>query len=476
MVRKIKAFDAYLNEASLRGNTGIPGEGGSGQESWLDKITARSNAAAREFFNQNQGDIRNFMGLVGQSARLQQGHEEALSKLTTDAFIELYGSLLDGIDLDIKISSKEEVKKKMQETPDESEVEELEELEDANIINQINKRKILRTIQQGKGLSTKAILNLSIFKDGLVEIMGRPKAAEYLTILNKISNVAQFFDWDTPEDIQKEMWQTRQGFAGSCSIEFDKEDAKTPEKEDLAQKVLDDLMNGEDISDNEDAEELISDLNVRIVAKGIDLSVLIHETIKGIYKLITQASLEALYGGSAETVVKNTDTLLDELQEIKFGRQMQSAFFKPVKEHQLVTKRIEEMLKNDATDVQIASFQERLDYLFFNEIAQLGTEDASEMLEVVNAILSESPESEDICDPFIRKALNSIDQEEEYQSWKRGEAQELSGFEDEEEPSYPTMPKPNEIKMTQDEINDAIIDAYERGDMEEVKRLQKMLG
>lgn len=468
----IKNFNDYVNEASLRGNIGIPGEEGSGRESWLNKITQRSNAAAREFFNRNQADIQNFGQLINQSTRLQSGHEEALSALTVDAFREIYGSLLEEIELDLKIVVREEVKQSMEETPTESEMPDLDELEDKEIINQVHKRKILRTIQQGKGLSAKAILNLSIFKDGLVEIMGQEDAAEYLTVLNKIANVAQFFDWDMPEEMQKRMWQTRQGFSGSCDIEFDKEEVE--EKDEPAEKVIDDLINGEDIVDNEDADELVSGLGVTIRARGVDLSVLIHESIKGIYKLITQAALEALYGGTAETVLMNTDTLLDELQEIKFGRQMQDAFFKQVTDHPEVARRIGEMMSRDASDVEIASFQERVNYLFFNEIAQLGQETASEMLEVVNAILSESDEAKRLCAPLIRKALDAIDQEEQYQSWKRGE------MEPEREVDIDTDMsgtwEPVEPKMSKRDIEQAIDAALDAGDFAEVERLSKMLG
>lgn len=471
MQNNVKGFEDYLNEASLRGNIGIPGEEGSGRESWLDKITRRSNAAAREFAMRSRDDIQNFGNLIERSVRLQSGHEEELSQLTVEAFRELYGYLLEEIELDLKVSTREEVKGSMEETPDKPEMPELEELEDQGLINQVHKRKILRTIQQGKGLSAKSILNLSIFKNGLTQIMGQEAAAEYLTVLNKIANVAQFFDWEMPEELQKQMWQARQGFSGSCDIEFDEEETK--EKEDIAQKVLDDLANGEDITDSPDAEELVDGLNVRIVARGIDLSVLIHESIKGIYKLITQAALESLYGGDAEKVLMNTDTLFDELQEIKFGRQMQDAFFKQVSEHPIVARKINDMISQDASDIEISAFQEKLNYLFFNEIAQLGKEDAKEMLDVVNEILSESPAAAEMCDPLIRKALKDLQQEEEYQSWK---GEETPMMEPEEEPEMELPRAQEEPKIPMGEIEDAIIDAYQRGDMAEVARLRAMLG
>lgn len=480
MSNNIFSFNQYLNEASLKGNLGIPGEEG-GERSWLRDTTTRSDAAAREFASRNQQDIQNFGRLLARSIELQSGHEEELSQLATEAISALFGSLLDDVDLDLKVvTDRDEIKQTMEKTKtekeddeeeEEGEMPELEEIEDEEILNQISKRKILRTIQQGKGLNSKALLNLSLFKEGLVRILGPREAPEYLTVLNKISNVAQFFDWMIPIEQQKGAWQTREGFSGSCDIQFGEEPGEEQEKS--AEDVLSELESGLDVIDSENAEDLVSGLNVKIVCRGIDLSVLIHESIKGVYKMITQAALEALYGSTAEKVLMNTDTLFDELEEIKFGRQMQSDFFKFLREHPLITERLDQMAAQDFPDWQIASFQEKIDYLFFNEIAQLGTAEAKEMLELVNAILMGSREAERRCDPIIRKVLQDYDQREDYEAWSRGERGDYSGAE-EEEPEF-NLPASREVEMTDDEISDAILDAYAKGDMAEVQRLERML-
>jgi hypothetical protein len=464
------SFNKFISEASLRGNIGIPGEEGSGRESWLDAITRRGDAASREFASQNRQDIANFGQLVGRSLQLQRGHEKELSKLTVDSFTELFGSLLEDTELDFKITTSDEINQRVSKTPKEKETEsdlpEFEEL-DPKLAGHVHKRKILRTVQQGKGLSSKSILNLSIFKNGLVEIMGREAASEYLTLLNKISNVAQFFDWTVPEDQKKQMWQMRPNFSGVSEIEIKKkggEESETPEE--LAKKVIEEIESGKEVNDIPEADELMKDFETKIIARGLELSVLIYESIKAVYKLITQASLESLYGGDAEKVLLNTDTLFDELQEQKFGTQMQAAFFKIVRESEPVRKRIDQMIKDDESDVTIASFQERVDYLFFNELAQLGQEDPKEFLDLVNGILSESKEADTECKPLIEKVLKSIDQEAEYQSWKRGET--------EVKPEFPAPTEPTQ-RMSKDEIADAIIDAYQRGDEEEVARLRRLL-
>jgi hypothetical protein len=301
--------------------------------------------------------------------------------------------------------------------------------------------------------------------------MGQEKAAQYLTVLNKIANVAQFFDWTVPIEAQKQMWQTRQGFSGSCDIKFPDD---VENKEDEAQKVLDDLAKGEDIVDNENMENLVSGLNIAIVSRGVDLSVLIHEAIKGIYKLPTQASLEALYGGAAEKVLMNTDTLFDELEEIKYGRQMQDAFFKIVSTHPIIVEKIGDMLRNDEEDWKISAFQEKINFLFFGKLAMIGQEDAKEFLVLINAILSDSKEAQEMCDPIIRSVIQDLAGEEEYQAsrGRRPEFEPESAIEDEPIIS----PEPTGTKMSKREIENAIDDALDAGDFAEVERLSKMLG
>ena len=481
-MQKVSNFNDFLGEASLRGNIGVPGEEGSGRESWLDKITRSSDANARAFAQQNRNDIQNFMGLVMRAQSLQRGKEEALSELAEKGIREVFGSLLDDVTLDLKIVNPNEVGEMLRPTPtddDAQEMPELEEMTDQRLIDEVQKRKILRTIQQGKGLNTKAILNLSIFKDGIDEIFGAD-APEYMRTLNKIANIAQFFDWDVPEELRAQMVQSRTGFSGASSLEFgDDEDEDLEKKQKSAEEILADLENGEDIPNNDAAEELLDGVDVTVKAVGVDLSVLIHEAVKGIYMLVTQYSLEALTEEDAERVIANTDTLMDELQEFKFGRQMERALFKPVSENEGVKAAIENMLRYDASDVEITAFQEQVQFLFFGKIVTIGNEDPVKMLEIVNEILSESDAVGELCDPLIDEVLEDLAAESEYQRYaaRPEDSEKDMGGSDAEDSDdiIPRIEAPEEAQMSRDEITDAIIDAYERGDMEAVRRLESML-
>jgi hypothetical protein len=487
-MRKISKFKEFIGEASLRGNTGIPGEEGSGRESWLDKTNTSSDSSARAFAMGNRADIENFSRLAMRAQELHAGHENQLADLTEEAIRAIFGSMIDDITLKLKIGSKEEVAEMMEETED-SQQPELEEITDTALLDAIQVRKILRTVQQGKGLSVKEILNSEIMKSGVERILGTD-AAEYIRTLNKVCSVAQFFDWTVPEEVQKGAWQARNGFAGSVKLDFP-EESEEP-KADAAEALLKDLEEGNDIINSPEAEELLSDINTTIEAIGIDLSVLVHETVKGIYMLTVQWSLDSLSEEDAEKVIANTDTLFDELQEIKYGRQMQNTFFKIVARNVKVIEKINELSRSSTSDDDIIAFQEQLNFIFFGKLVAISKEDPKEFLKIVNNILSENDEAVRECSSLIEDSMEDIEQEDLYQREKRGELDTRSDdyYEDDENDNEVTYPedfpgytgqstedllKANTSKMSKDEIANAIIDAYQKGDDAEIARLRRML-
>ena len=292
-----------------------------------------------------------------------------------------------------------------------------------------------------------------------------------------------------PEEVQKGAWQARNGFAGSVKLDFP-EKSEEP-KADAAEALLKDLEEGNDIINNPEAEELLSDINTTIEAIGVDLSVLVHETVKGIYMLTVQWSLDSLSEEDAEKVIANTDTLFDELQEIKYGRQMQNTFFKIVARNVKVIEKISELSRNSTSDDAIIAFQEQLNFIFFGKLVAISKEDPKEFLRIVNNILSENDEAVRECTSLIEESMEDIEQEARYQ---RGETENDMGMEppvgkripddtyigddtwyDEEDFPSDELPQNDISKMSKDEIANAIIDAYQNGDEAEIARLRRML-
>lgn len=459
MQGKIFNFSSFINEASLSGNRGLEREGSS----FLDKSSRESMAWAREFERTNREDIMGFQGLIRESKRLQQGKETALAQLVEDTIKSQYGSLLSGIEFDIKLGEPTDVRQSMEETPTETPTKEneLEEITDEEVLKQIDKRKILRTLQQGRALNVKELLKLESFKQGLAAIMG-DEAEDYYKVLTKITDVAKFFDIVMPIEAQKGAWQSREGFSGSCALEF--EDNQDKADQEVAKKVLDALEEGDDVLDSEEADKLTSGIKVTVKAIGIDLGVLMQEAVKGVYQLITQRSLESLYGGSAEKVIANTDTLFDELEEIKFGPALDKAVFDILNND----SRIDSLIKSMDDDFdQIASLQEQLKFLFFGTLALL---EPDEMLDIVYGILNESRDILESCEGIIGDILNYLEEEEEYQ-------REMSGGARQEEPTVGMESEPEfgerDQNLSQEEINNLILDAFQKGGREAAEAVRK---
>ena len=64
-----KKYNDFLNEASLRGNIGVPGEGGT-SGSWLENVNREQREKVREFERTNMGLLQNFPRLIQDSQRL----------------------------------------------------------------------------------------------------------------------------------------------------------------------------------------------------------------------------------------------------------------------------------------------------------------------------------------------------------------------------------------------------------------------
>ena len=458
-MRSPKNFKDFLNEASLKGNIGIPGESGEAP-SWLDKVNREQRDAAMRFERENRDLLMNFPRLIATSQRLQVGKEQELSDLSEKCIRQLFGTIINDIELDFKIS-RAEVQQMLEETPDRP--QNVEDIVDQKILDEIQKRKILRTIQQGKGLNSKAVLNLPMFKSGVKEIL-KEEAADYIDNLNKIVKVMNFFDTTLPEaEIARALRGTG---TGACDIEFSELGSEEKEKE--AEDILKELEDGNDLSEID--TEFFNDFEMKIKARGADLGVLIHEAIKGIYKLATQMSLEHLSEKEAEEVISNTDTLLDEAQELKYGRQMEDQIRKVVMDNPKVSeiiKHYEFILDNgnskekDQAADDVAGFQEQLFFYIFGKLASM--EDSKSMLKIVHGVLMGSKtEIETLFYPIIEESIMSLKAELKYQKQIQ------------DEPQIETSPE-SEKEYSKEELMELLDDAEDKEEYEEAARLRDQI-
>ncbi len=445
----LKSFTQIVDEASLRDNPGIPGEGGS-EGDYLSKVEGRAKERLDALQRRHGQDIPRFMSLVSRARQIQSGKEKELEKLAEDAIRAYYGSILEEVTLNIKFPKDDQIKKSMENVqPEPPEMPQLKELKDAEIISEIQKRKIANNITQGEAKNTKLILNLPEVRDGLTRILGQEQGIEYKDLLNKITEIAGFFDWQIPMEVQLEMWtRDKSGFSGSVTVEWNTDEEE--DSEELAQKILSELEDDTEVP--QEAEELFAQTGPTINALGTDFAMLLHESVKGIYELIAAVGIPD-DEETAETVIMNTDSLADEIEDLRYGPEIAA----------------------DLRDF-ITAFPEYDDIPNLREhvFGKMMAMDAKDFLNLMYMILNEDSNAKPIVQEFIDEIA------EEIGKYELGQA----GIDndDDYEPSTETPGRapaePEEVdysELSKREIERLIDDALDRKDFDTVRDLSKYL-
>jgi hypothetical protein len=446
----LKQFTQLIDEASLRDNPGIPGEGGM-EGNYLSKVEGRAKERLDALQRKHGADIPRFMSLVSRARQIQSGKEKELEKLAEDAIRSYYGSILGEVTLNIKFPKEGQIKKSMENVPSEPpEMPQLKELKDSNIISEIQKRKIANNITQGEAKNTKLCLNLPEVRDGLIRILGQEKGTEYKELLNKITEIAGFFDWQIPMEVQLEMWtRDKSGFSGSVSVEWvsDKEE----NTEDLAQKVLGDLENDTEVP--EEAEEIFEQTAPTINALGTDFAMLLHETIKGIYELIASVAIPD-DEETAETVIMNTDTLADEIEDLRYGPE--------------IAADLRDFINEFPETADIPNLREHV----FGKMMAM---EAKDFLELMYMILIEDPKAKPVVQEFVDEISEEINR---YELGQAGIDNDDDYEPGEEYGRASTQTEPEEIdysELSRREIEKLIDKALDAKDYDTVRDLSKYI-
>jgi len=343
----MKDFKKFLEEVTIKGNPGVPGEGEKqpGDKDYIKDTEARAKArlglSGRENPMQFGGRL---MQLLQQSQQATRGNEEDLENLAKEIIIQNYGEILDNVELDIKlVRTGEEIAKFMKDCEEEQDDDNEEspnfrQVQDPATINKIHKAKLGNNIIQGEAKNTKNIIAMQEVKDGLVDIFG-PQADQILNMWKEMSNLADKMDWIIPIEVKADMMERApQGMAGAVSVDWkpkqkEEKEEKEESDDDFAKRILDDLAKGDepDEKDKEEFGEEVQGATPRIRARGIDFPMLIHETVKGIYQLIASIQFPAEDASKeeiemAQTVKLNISSFEDEAEDFRTGPEIAADF------------------------------------------------------------------------------------------------------------------------------------------------------
>lgn len=487
----MKDFKKFLEEVTIKGNPGVPGEGEKqpGDKDYIKDTEARAKARLGVSGRENPMQIGGrLMQLVGQSQQMTRGREEDLENLAKEIIIQNYGEILDGVELDIKlVRSGAEVAQFMQQCEDEQEQEEEEspkfrQIQDPATINKIHKAKLANNIIQGEAKNTKHIIATEEVKSGLVDIFG-PQGDQVLTMWKEMSNLADKMDWIIPIEVKADMMERApQGMAGAVSVDWkpkqkeEEEEKEQESDEDFAARILKDLAAGDE-PDEEDKEEFSEEVQgtmPRIRARGVDFPMLIHETVKGIYELI--ASIQFPGEGSSEEEIKmaqtvklNVSSFEDEAEDFRTGPEIAADFRDFINANP------------DAEHPNMRAF-------IFGKLMDSNYISDADFLQLFRGILNNTPEARRKIDEMIaeiNKELNQyelgqvIDVEEpNYDFDNEG------GYDDEEDTMMPGRPEeevPQEqsevdySELTPRELAELIDDALDKGDFKRVEMLAQYM-
>jgi hypothetical protein len=500
----MKNFLDFIKEATIKGNLGVPGEDpqGQGEPEYLGDIEASARQRVGGSMPHQVGG--RMMQLVQSNKTLSRGKEKELEEFAEEIIRAEYPVILSDIELDIKLvrdgidvksfmdeedAKKEErnkkalekAKKEKEESEEESdefedesdESDESKEEESKRLKLEIDKRKIANAITQGEAKNTKRIIQLPECLEGLQRILGNANGSQMHRQLLELTDLADKMDWIIPvEDKEQMMKNAPQGMAGACSVDYADEEEKDKSAEDenvqdIIQNVLNDIQENEEADLNsmeEELSEVISSGQPTIRARGIDFVMLVHETVKGIYELISSVGIptDAIL---AKQVLSQTETFADEAEDFRYGPQIAGD------------------LRDFVNENKKADLYPNVREFVFGRIMELPAE---ECLKLVKGILMQTDEARNQVDDMID---DIVEQLSDYQTQTtRREAEEKFeqpepeySEEGEEESEIDKIIKKQAEKeidyslLSQDELIDMIIDANQKGDTAEVERLRSFL-
>jgi hypothetical protein len=463
----MKNFSKFIKEEiTIKGNSGIPGESGNNKNSekqYLSDVERRARqrlGVPREENPmieppiQTMSIVQELNELMQKSMGFIRGNEKELEDLAKRIILSEYGSILENVDLDIKIIKPEDVKDFMDEECEDCQLPSYQLLTDPEIKKEVDKRKILNNITQGEAKNTKRILAMPEVKDELISILGDKNGKEAHRVWTRITELADKLDWLIPVYIKADMMERApQGMAGACSVKWPGKKSDE-ESEDLSGKVLKDLENGDIDDNNEDLKDLLSNGNPIIKARGVDFPMLLHETVKGIYELIAAAGIPE-DKRTAELVILNTSSFSDEAEEFRFGPE--------------IAADIRDFVNKTKKNIDnYTNVREK----FCGKLAAMPAE---QFLLLVKNILSDAPSARTKVDEIIQSIMDEEDNYKrelaEYEAaaklgeFDQDEDDERSEFEQEDPDENPVNKKPYE-KMTQSEIQQEIDKAVEEENYE----------
>lgn len=409
MGNKLKRY-SQLFEADIKDNKGVP----------IDYINDVEEKG-RDKYGYNgpsHTEGMEMMRAMQDIMRIQYGKENELAKIGKEIIINQYGEILDGVKLDIKIvkpddEEKLEMTNRMLDVKKDEEIQTIQHDVPENTINidinEVDKRKILNNLMQGEAQNVASLLHYGKDKIDAIDSDLFDNYVKLLTINKK-------FDWLDSANLEDMMKQN-------------------PE-----------MANAEEVDWEEKDGESIPVIKVR----ALDLPMLIHETVKGIYELIMAHAIPE-NPEMAKNIMEQTDTLTDEKEDIKFG---------PFIAADIRDYIVDYLKRNESNSQDIVNIKE----FIYGEMAIVK---ASKFVKLIYFILDNNIEEADKMmksEKIVKNAIESATGDNDDNDNDDVETIEIA-------------PKKTKsfMEMSKGELNNAMNDALENDDFDTMKKIQRYL-
>ena len=423
----MKNFQKFLEEASVKGNPGFPGENGKkpDESEYLSDVErrAKQRLGIRPEDTQRRTQMtpmgpmpvpsekemrlgRRIMDLLKKSLEYTSGKEEQLSQLANVVFLSIYQDLVTRyeIELDIKVIKPGKIKQFMDECEEceQDPPPQFKELTEEDIKNEVHKRKIANLIIQGEAKNTKHILHSDEVKEGLESIYGKKDAEEVFKIWDEMTKTADQLDWIIPAEVRAQMMEEMpQGLAGACFVDWKPKEVQAPqEKEEEVEEEPQEWSGEEDeesmYSEEDEAPMERFDETPLIRARGIDFPMLLHESVKGLFEVLSLGGIPE-DPRAAKIALSNTG-LSDEPEDWKYGPEVAS----DLRDFISQSPRI-----NDYPNIREE---------FYKMLIDKETMPTAKFLELMRGILAKTEEARVVVDRLVNKVADIIKQEKDNQS------------------------------------------------------------
>jgi hypothetical protein len=464
----MKNFNKFLEEITIKGNPGVPGEGGKqpGDKDYLSDVERRAKQRMGLTGRENPMQFaKRMMELLEKSLQLTRGKESELEELATNIILSNFEDILDGVELDIKlVRSGQEVAEFMdEESDDQPEMPSFREVTDPELIRRIHKAKLGNVIIQGEAKNTKHILHTDEIKNDINQIFGEQRGGEIFRIWDELSKLADKMDWIIPIEVKVDMFERApQGMGGAVKVDW-----KPKEKEEKE-------VNQDNFDDEPQIEE--ESYTPVIRARAIDFPMLIHETVKGIFELIAAVSQPGMDANEkeiemAETVKLNVSSFGDEAEDFRTGPEIAADFRDFINENSK---------SNNYPNIRAYIFGMMMDPNYMT---------SEEFLKLFRGVLNKTSDARRKIDSMIDEVVDKLKSYDLEQALP-GESYQDGDYEDEfDEVDYEddilnrlTNNNSGDVKkekdlsdLSQKEIQKLIDDALDNGNFEEVRKLSQFL-